>query len=189
MSLFTLIADISNPALPAGLQNAANPDVAGTGLGKYIGILWQTSLVLGGLAVVAYMIMGGLTWISAGGDKGKIEQAKERITQGLIGLAVLFSVGAISTFFGTALGIDLLAPDFTRISGDLGGTSSTGTGSTNPYCQGKTPITLNNPNICNTCGGKNQGMCGFGISDTCNCNAGNAPCDPGVNPDGRGGCK
>ena len=107
---------MKNPALPAGFQNAADPVAAGIGLGKYIGILWQTALVVGGLAVVAYMIMGGLNWITAAGDKGKIETAKERITQGLIGLAILFSVAAISTFFGTVLGLDLLKPNFARIT-------------------------------------------------------------------------
>lgn len=116
MSVFTLLAQVKNPALPAGFQNAADPVAAGIGLGKYIGILWQTALVVGGLAVVAYMIMGGLNWITAAGDKGKIETAKERITQGLIGLAVLFSVAAISTFFGTVLGLDLLKPNFARIT-------------------------------------------------------------------------
>lgn len=127
-----LLAQIKNPALPGGLQSAATAGAAGAGLGKYIGILWQTALVVGGLAVVMYMVMGGLTWIMAGGDKGKVEQAKERITQGLLGLAVLFSVAAISTFFGKALGIDLLAPDFSRITpggGGGGGAGGSGSGS------------------------------------------------------------
>lgn len=132
MILSTLLAQVKNPALPAGLQNAADPVAAGAGLGKYIGILWQTALTVGGLAVVAYMIMGGLNWITAAGDKGKIETAKERITQGLIGLAVLFSVAAISTFFGTVLGLDLLKPNFARITPTSetpsnGGGSGTGT--------------------------------------------------------------
>lgn len=128
MILSALLAQVKNPALPAGLQNAADPVAAGTGLGKYIGILWQTALVLGGLAVVAYMIMGGLNWITAAGDKGKIETAKERITQGLIGLAVLFSVAAISTFFGTVLGLDLLKPNFARITPTSDAPSGGGTG-------------------------------------------------------------
>lgn len=129
MTLFTLLADVKNPALPAGVQNAADPVAAGVGLGKYIGILWQTALVVGGLAVVAYMIMGGLNWITAAGDKGKIETAKERITQGLIGLAVLFSVAAISTFFGTVLGLDLLKPNFARITPTSDAPSGGGSGS------------------------------------------------------------
>ena len=133
--MIAFLAQITNKALPAGLQNAAGGAAAGAGLGVYIGILWQTALLLGGLAVVAYMIMGGLNWITAAGDKGKIEQAKERITQGLIGLAVLFSVAAISTFFGTALGIDLLAPDFGRITpGGGGGGTSNSRGTTQTLC-------------------------------------------------------
>ena len=116
MIITTLLAQITNKALPDTLQDASSADAAGAGLGKYIGVLWQTALVMGGIAVVAYMIMGGLTWIMAGGDKGKVEQAKERITQSLIGLAVLFSVAAISAFFGTALGLNLLAPNFESVT-------------------------------------------------------------------------
>ncbi len=41
---------------------------------------------------------------------------------------------------------------------------------------------------CNSCGWDNQGQCGVGDSDTCNCNPGNAPCDPGFEPNGSGGC-
>ncbi len=133
MIALTLLAQITNKALPSALQDASSPAEAGAGLGKYIGVLWQTALVMGGIAVVAYMIMGGLTWIMAGGDKGKVEQAKERITQSLIGLAVLFSVAAISVFFSTAFGLDLLAPDFNSVTntggggGGFGGGGGTGT--------------------------------------------------------------
>lgn len=123
MIVLPLIAQITNKALPGTLQDASSPTAAGAGLGQYIGVLWQTALVMGGIAVVAYMIMGGFTWIMAGGEKGKVEQAKERITQSLIGLAVLFSVAAISVFFSTAFGLDLLAPDFESVT-KTGGTGT-----------------------------------------------------------------
>lgn len=42
---------------------------------------------------------------------------------------------------------------------------------------------------CNDCGWENQGQCGVGDSDTCNCNPGNAPCDPPFEPNGAGGCR
>ncbi len=159
MIALTLLAQITNKALPGSLQDASSPAAAGAGLGKYIGVLWQTALVMGGIAVVAYMIMGGLTWIMAGGDKGKVEQAKERITQSLIGLAVLFSVAAISVFFSSAFGLDLLAPNFNSITNTGGGAGSFGGGggsgtSTETICSLKEESPYNNADGEYGCDGK-----------------------------------
>jgi hypothetical protein len=109
----TLLAQISNPAVPA-LSNVSGDSATfgATVLGRYIGILIQTSAVLGGLAVLLYMFMGALQWITAGGDTGKIDKARGRMLQAIIGLAVLVSVVAIVSFIGPVFGLDLLAPTF-----------------------------------------------------------------------------
>ncbi len=124
--MINLLAQITNPALPAGLQNASNPVSAGNILAKYIAVLWQTAIVLGGLAVIVYLLMGGFYWITASGEKGKIEEAKERIQQSIIGFVVLSSVAAVSVFLSTAFGIDLLKPQFTNLLGGGGGTGGGG---------------------------------------------------------------
>ena len=43
MIALTLLAQITNKALPSALQDASSPAEAGAGLGKYIGVLWQTA--------------------------------------------------------------------------------------------------------------------------------------------------
>jgi len=116
-----LIAAITNPALPAGSQNSATPQAAANVLALYIAVLWRTAITLGGLAVIIYMLVGGFYWITASGEKGKIEEAKERIMQAIIGFAVLCSVAAISVFIGPAFGLDLLKPNFAVLSGGGGG--------------------------------------------------------------------
>lgn len=66
--------------------------------------------VVGGLAFVIFFTMGGLKWLTAGGDKTKVEEAKTQMTQGVIGLvamvAGLFVVGIV----GGVLGINFLNP-------------------------------------------------------------------------------
>ena len=44
----------------------------------------------------------------AGGDKGKLDESRAKITQGLVGLAVLAASYVIVKFIESALGVDLL---------------------------------------------------------------------------------
>ncbi len=53
------------------------------------------------------LVMGGLKWITGGGDEKKIASARAQITNGLIGLVIIFSVWAIIRLIGTIFGIDM----------------------------------------------------------------------------------
>ena len=55
-----------------------------------------------------FLLMGAFQWIMAGGDKEGIEKAKKRITNSLIGLAIGFSVYAISVLLSTIFGVEIL---------------------------------------------------------------------------------
>ena len=52
-------------------------------------------MILGALLVFMYLIWGGIEWITSGGDKGKTEGARNKITAAVIGLVVLASSWAI----------------------------------------------------------------------------------------------
>ena len=65
-------AQIKNLAIPGG----DSPDNSGSQFAITIGTLWQTLIIVGGLAFLLYFLMGGIEWITAGGDKGKIEESK-----------------------------------------------------------------------------------------------------------------
>lgn len=100
---------IRNPAISADFGNAVSPAMA---LGNIIVTLWRTAVTLGSIALLVMLIYGALEWILAGGDKGKIESARNRITQSIIGLLVLVGTVAISLFISSLLGINLLKPEF-----------------------------------------------------------------------------
>lgn len=123
--MLTLLAQLTNPAVPGVsqvIESAPDSGTAGAGiLATYIAILIQTAIVLGGLAVLLYMFLGALGWITAGGDSGKIDKARDRILQSLIGLAVIVSVVALAAFIGPVFGLDLLTPTFIN---QLGGTAT-----------------------------------------------------------------
>lgn len=98
------LAAITNTAVPGG----SSPTDAPKQFAITVATLWQTIVIVGGLAFILYFLRGGINWIMAGGDKGKIEEARERITQGFIGLALLAASYVIVKFLESALGMDLL---------------------------------------------------------------------------------
>ncbi len=107
--MMTLIAQnqIQNPTVPT--FGSGSETVAFTNL---IVTIWRTAITLGGLALLIMLIVGALEWVLAGGDKGKVEHARERMTQAVVGMLVLVGTVAISLFLGGVLDIPLLSPTF-----------------------------------------------------------------------------
>lgn len=64
-------------------------------LGTFISKSFGGILLVAGLATFLYLIYGGVEWITSGGDKGKIEEARSKITNGIIGLAIVASAWAV----------------------------------------------------------------------------------------------
>lgn len=54
------------------------------------------------------LVVGGIKWMMAGGDKEKAGEARGQLTSALIGLIVIFLAWAISTLLGTLFGVDIL---------------------------------------------------------------------------------
>lgn len=100
--------EIVNTALPSNVQ-AMTP---ASGLAFYIAILWRSVVTLGGVAFIIFLIWGGIEWLTAGGDKGRVETAQKMISNAVIGLIVLVASYAIALFFQNALKINILAPIF-----------------------------------------------------------------------------
>lgn len=85
-----------------------NIDDAGfqiTDLGDLITGLLNMVLFIAALLVFAYLIWGGIQWITSGGDKGKTEEARNKITAAIVGLAVVAASYAIFRVALTFLGI------------------------------------------------------------------------------------
>lgn len=106
--MFTLIAQVTNPAISPTFGTGAT----NTALTNVIVTIWRTAITLGGLALLVMLIIGALNWVTSGGDKGKVEASRERMTQAVIGMLVLVGTVAISAFIGGLLGINLLQPTF-----------------------------------------------------------------------------
>jgi hypothetical protein len=64
--------------------------------------------IVGGLAVLVFLIWGAFDWITSGGDKEKVAGARRKIMNALIGLALLSLSAFIVTLFGEVVGFDPL---------------------------------------------------------------------------------
>lgn len=103
---------IVNPVLGNNLGMGSSPVTSGMHLAQYIAILWQTAMMVGGLAVIVSLLIGGVEWVMSNGDKGKVEHARERIMQTVIGMIVLMTAAGVTVFLSNALHINLLNPQF-----------------------------------------------------------------------------
>ncbi len=63
-------------------------------------------MVLAALLVFFYLILGGIEWITSGGDKGQTEKARNKITSAVIGLIILAASYAILQLLFNFLGFD-----------------------------------------------------------------------------------
>jgi hypothetical protein len=55
------------------------------------------------------LILGGLKWITSGGDEKAVASARGQITNALIGLAIVFATWAIIRLVGMLFGIDIFS--------------------------------------------------------------------------------
>lgn len=94
-----------NLALPG---TSAFNSVSGWNATRLVQAVINLVLVLAGLVAFFYLLLGGLQWILAGGDKEGTEKARKRITAALIGLVIVFSAYAIILLASNFLGVQLL---------------------------------------------------------------------------------
>lgn len=78
--------DIENKALP-GIRGTAPQH--GTTLAYYIAILWETAFIIAGLGFLAYLLLGGFRYLTAGGDQKMVTEARNVITHALVGLGII----------------------------------------------------------------------------------------------------
>lgn len=79
-----------------------------TSLGKLISSTFAFLLVVAGLLAFVYLIIGGIQWITSGGDKAGLEAARNRIVHAIVGLIVVFAAWAITLLLQQFLGITIL---------------------------------------------------------------------------------
>jgi hypothetical protein len=102
--------DIGREALRQDLPGSTgySVDNPGGGFGDILSTILSGVMAIAALMLLLYLIWGGIEWITSGGDKAKTEKARNRMTQGVIGIVVLAATLAIFTMVQSFLGLSLL---------------------------------------------------------------------------------
>ena len=112
LSASVTVSSLAASALPVAAQKTV--DIAKTNVdpgqgfatdfGKLLNAVLSIVMVIAALMVFLYLIWGGIEWITSGGDKGKTESARNKITSAVIGLIVVAASYAILTLVLNFLG-------------------------------------------------------------------------------------
>lgn len=73
-------------------------------IGPVLAGILRIAFVVALILTFVFLIWGGLQWITSGGDKAKYEEARNRITAALVGLAIIvlawLIIKLVAYFFG-----------------------------------------------------------------------------------------
>lgn len=103
-----LAATASDGGGTAGKPGAiTKPQGYSTDIGVFIGWVLTVVMVIAILLVLLYLVLGGIEWITSGGEKGKTEAARNKITAAVIGIIILASAYALASFVAYIMNFDL----------------------------------------------------------------------------------
>lgn len=79
-----------------------------TDIGKLISSIISLAFIIAGILTFAFLVWGGIDWLTSGGDKTKTENARNRITAALVGLAIVAASYAIMRLISYFFGVNIL---------------------------------------------------------------------------------
>jgi hypothetical protein len=81
-------------------------------IGMLISALVGLLLILAALMAFFFLILGGIQWITSGGDKAGMEAARNKITHAIVGLIIVGAAWAIMILVQNFLGITIIGGSF-----------------------------------------------------------------------------
>jgi len=100
------IQPVTDARTPENLDNATVLSTLETWMSDILGMI----TVLATLFFIVYAFLAAFDWITAGGDKGKIDKAKDRLVWSTLGLILMIASYAIIGLIGGIIGLDILNP-------------------------------------------------------------------------------
>lgn len=100
-----LLAQLTNPVLPPSIGQGGTVK-GGTAVGMFISNLVGLLFIMAFLLALFFLLIGALSWITSGGDKNNLENARNRIIHALTGLIVVAATWAIMALVGQFFGFN-----------------------------------------------------------------------------------
>lgn len=100
------------PEAPSGIYNPViGPFGTGEGaaiIAELIGRILNLAFMIGGLILLVMIIVSGIQWMLAGGNKEALSRAQGRLTSAIIGFIILASAFAIISLIANILNVGFL---------------------------------------------------------------------------------
>ncbi len=103
------LGPVAKALCDAGKGNAANT-ATGIQLNKLLSTVVGIMTVIAAIWFIIQFIVAGFQWIQSGGEKNNLEQARDKITNSLIGLIIVVSAWIVMGVIGKIVGLDILNP-------------------------------------------------------------------------------
>ena len=101
---------VASPVMAQSIGVGKPAEAKITDIGRLVQTGISVAIIGSGILVFVFLVWGGLEWIMSGGDKTKTENARNRITAALVGLAIVAAswalVRIIAYFFGVEAGLE-----------------------------------------------------------------------------------
>ncbi len=104
------LAQLKNPIVGDKLNPSSGVEAVGQ-FNNVVQVIITSLLVVASIFFVFNFIIGGIRWITSGGDKARIEGARSSILNAVVGLVVVFSVFVILSLLESLFGVNLLQID------------------------------------------------------------------------------
>lgn len=102
-----LLSQLRNPVLPPALGGNAGANSGGSALGKLISGMVGGLFIAGFFLAFMELLVGGVTWITSGGDKQKLEKSRDQITNAVMGLIIVAASYALMSLVARFFGMDI----------------------------------------------------------------------------------
>ncbi|MBI5619505.1 hypothetical protein HY950_00925 [Candidatus Gottesmanbacteria bacterium] len=109
MNVFAADPTINITRPTAGGQPLINIQDVGQLISAGVGTL----LIISALLAFFYLILGGIQWITSGGDKANMEAARNKITHAIVGLIIVGAAWAIMILVQNFLGVQIIGGSLT----------------------------------------------------------------------------
>ncbi len=105
----TLLAPLAlaKPAFAAVSISFDSSQVPFTNLGSLLSNLLLLLFFVAALLAFVFIVIGGIQWITAGGDKAAASAARDRITAAVVGLLIVVAAFAVTLILSAVFGINL----------------------------------------------------------------------------------
>ena len=93
-------------------DNLPGFEFAGEGLGDIVSALIDYVFAASGLIILVFFVVGGIEFLTSGGDPKKTESAKGKLTGAIVGFVIIFISFWLVQIIGRVLDIDVFKTIF-----------------------------------------------------------------------------